>query len=345
MPRTRTQVAAVVVALAGVTAAVPAHASSRFDVHFIYELTTQKPDTPSGGHVQTVYNDPGEANGKPKAARRVEIVYPEGSVYDHSQLPGCKATDAELNQRGRDACPKDTQIGEGEAELITGFGPPVDPVQLDVSVFNTPNSHILLMTFKGTNTTAAVRREYDKGRLHWTDNPPSCVPPGQPPGCEPFGEFGVKRFEVWDPPPGYVVTKSTSRTPPTCPAVGYWIFTARFVFADGSSVTRPSKAPCEGARNQDLPPRKACVDKRRFTFKLHHFRRARVVDVVVYVNGRKTKHVHRKRIRRVTIGKLPKKKFRVKVVATQSTGSKTISVRTYRGCKKGPVRSHAVHGR
>ena len=40
------------------------------------------------------------------------------------------------------------------------------------------------------------------------------------------------------------------------------------------------------------PPRGArCVDRRRFTFRLHHARGARVVRVVVYVNGRLKKRV------------------------------------------------------
>jgi dienelactone hydrolase len=82
------------------------------------------------------------------------------------------------------------------------------------------------------------------------------------------------------------------------------------------------------------PPRGGCVDRRRFTFKLHHARRSRVVDVVVYVNGKRRLHRRGRDIRRVTLKRLPQKRFRVRIVATQSGGSKLISTRTYRGCRK-----------
>ena len=83
-----------------------------------------------------------------------------------------------------------------------------------------------------------------------------------------------------------------------------------------------------------LPPRRRCVDRRKFTFKLHHARRSRVVDVVVYVNGKRRLHRRGRNITRVTLKRLPKKRFKVRIVATQSRGSKLISTRTYRGCKK-----------
>jgi hypothetical protein len=83
-----------------------------------------------------------------------------------------------------------------------------------------------------------------------------------------------------------------------------------------------------------LPPSRGCVDRRKFSFTLHHYRRARVVRVEVFVNGkhRLTRRGHD--IKRVTIGRLPQKRFRVKVVSTQSTGSQLVSSRTYRGCTK-----------
>jgi hypothetical protein len=40
--------------------------------------------------------------------------------------------------------------------------------------------------------------------------------------------------------------------------------------------------------------------------------------------------------------RLPKGKFRVRIVATTNKGSRTISVRHYRGCRKGKPRTHVV---
>jgi hypothetical protein len=221
-------------------AAAPA---PRTDVSFLYAVTTRTPGAPAGAHVRMVYR--GRDGAQPQAARRVEITYPKRYRFDHTQLPMCRAADAELQAQGRDACPKNTQIGVGEAEVVSPYSD--QALTLDVSTFNAPRSDILLVTYPGTNEVAAVRREFDKGRRHWTDSPPSCVPPGTPPSCSPLGEVTVKRFEVWDPPPGYKVTKSTLIMPPKCPKSGTWFFRARFTFGDGSRLVRKSRAPCRRA--------------------------------------------------------------------------------------------------
>jgi hypothetical protein len=94
-----------------------------------------------------------------------------------------------------------------------------------------------------------------------------------------------------------------------------------------------------GAGGGSKAPRPRCVDRRNFTFRLHHAKHARVVKVDVYVNGKRRVHRHGRNITKVTLTRLPKKTFVVKVVATQNTGSQLISVRTYRGCKKSRPRT------
>ncbi len=83
-----------------------------------------------------------------------------------------------------------------------------------------------------------------------------------------------------------------------------------------------------------------CVDRRKFSFRLHHGPRARVVRVRVYVNGKRKLSRRGHDIRRVTLKRLPKGTFKVRIVATQSSGSKLISTRTYRGCKKSRPKTH-----
>ena len=92
-----------------------------------------------------------------------------------------------------------------------------------------------------------------------------------------------------------------------------------------------------------LPKRTACVDRRRFAFRLHHYRRARVVRVRVYVNGRRTLTRRGRDLKRVTIRRLPRRRFTVKIVSTQSTGSQLVSSRTYTGCTKGKPRTRRHH--
>ncbi len=95
-----------------------------------------------------------------------------------------------------------------------------------------------------------------------------------------------------------------------------------------------------GGCGSALPAARGCVDRRKFSFRLHHARRARVVDVRVYVNGKRRVHRRGHDIRRVTLRRLPKRRFRVRIVATQNRGSKLISTRTYRGCRKSRPHTH-----
>jgi hypothetical protein len=90
-------------------------------------------------------------------------------------------------------------------------------------------------------------------------------------------------------------------------------------------------------------PRPRCVDRRNFTFRLHHARHARVVRVDIFVNGKRKVHRRGRNIRKVTLRRLPKRTFVVKVVSTQNTGSQLISVRTYHGCTKSRPRTRARH--
>jgi hypothetical protein len=102
-------------------------------------------------------------------------------------------------------------------------------------------------------------------------------------------------------------------------------------------------AHCSGALASIPAAAKGCVDTRRFSFKLHHGRHARVVKVKVFVNGR-LKLVRRgHNIQRVTIPRLPQGTFKVRIVSTQSTGSTLTSTRTYHGCVKGHPTTRAHH--
>src|SRR4051794_2973452 len=105
-------------------------------------------------------------------------------------------------------------------------------------------------------------------------------------------------------------------------------------------------AKCPGAKAQlASPPRQRCVDTRKFGFKLHHAVGARVVKVIVYVNGKRRLSLKGRSLTRVTLRKLPRKRFVVKVVATQNTGSQLISTRVYHGCKKTRPHTRAHHHR
>jgi hypothetical protein len=94
-----------------------------------------------------------------------------------------------------------------------------------------------------------------------------------------------------------------------------------------------------------LPAAARCKDRRKFHFKLHHGPGARVVKVEVFVNGRRTLRRRGRSIGRVAVKRLPRGKFTLRIVATQSNGSKLISTRRYRGCHKSRPTTRADHHR
>jgi hypothetical protein len=92
-----------------------------------------------------------------------------------------------------------------------------------------------------------------------------------------------------------------------------------------------------------LPPSSRCADRRKFTFKLHHAPHARVTRVVIFVDGKRKLARHGRDLRRVTLKRLPRGRFEVKIVATQSSGSTLTSTRVYRGCRKSRPTTRAHH--
>jgi hypothetical protein len=105
-------------------------------------------------------------------------------------------------------------------------------------------------------------------------------------------------------------------------------------------------APAAATRGTSgTPGGAACVDRRGFRFAVHHGRGARVVDVRVFVNGKLRLHRRGRALQSVTLRRLPLGTFTVKVVSRWSTGARRVSVRVYRGCGKGPVRTRGARGR
>ena len=68
------------------------------------------------------------------------------------------------------------------------------------------------------------------------------------------------------------------------------------------------------------------------------------MKVAAYVNGKRVLLRKGHKITKIHLKRLPRKTFRVRIVATTNKGSRTISVRTYRGCKKGKPHTVVVRG-
>jgi hypothetical protein len=121
---------------------------------------------------------------------------------------------------------------------------------------------------------------------------------------------------------------------PTVPWQSYQTASGKVVYGGRALGASP--------RSARVAPR-GCLDKRGFTFRFHHSGRARVVRVVVLVNGKRRVVKRGHDIKRVTLGRLPKHNFTVRIVTTFSNGSKRASTRTYKGCTKSRPHTTRTH--
>ena len=121
-------------------------------------------------------------------------------------------------------------------------------------------------------------------------------------------------------------------------AVTYWGYRVLANVLDGTAALGPAPANPFG-----LPASGGCVDSRKFSFRLHSRRGSRIVRVEVFVNGRRILLRRGRDLRRVTLKRLPRRRFTVRIVATRRNGSQLTSTRTYRGCTKGRPRTRRHH--
>jgi uncharacterized protein len=105
----------------------------------------------------------------------------------------------------------------------------------------------------------------------------------------------------------------------------------------------PSQGTCTKSEIANGGPTHGCIDRRKFSFKLHARRGDRVTRVRVYVNGKRVLSRRGRNLKSVTLTKLPLGKFTVKILTNTAKHHSTKSVRTYKGCKKS--RPHVTHGR
>ncbi|MEA2375420.1 MAG: carboxypeptidase, partial [Thermoleophilaceae bacterium] len=137
----------------------------------------------------------------------------------------------------------------------------------------------------------------------------------------------------------------TERWTLTCEdPISHKVITSRKIVLDrGQTLTQnlcgatPAKVKSSG-----------CVDKRKLKLHVDRPHRGRLVHVFAYVNGKRVARLSGKRARRgdLSLKRLKPKRgtYVVTVVSYLSTGSVTISKRTYRGCKKSAPHTVIKHG-
>jgi hypothetical protein len=228
--------AAVAMASAGVAAGTT---GKRAD--FALGFSTKGRGARSALVLHVVYKSPGDPNGKPSPIRKVAVAAPLGTRFHTGAVPKCTASDDQLKAQGSGACPPESRVGTGKLTADTGFGPPIDPVAGDLTLFNSGTEIVEVVTAPGTDRVTGIDRLRIAGST-LTGHPPMA------PGGPPDGETAVRQIDFTiDRKTGYVTT------PRSCPRSRRWIATGTFGFKDGSEETLNSTAGCKRPKPKAKP--------------------------------------------------------------------------------------------
>jgi hypothetical protein len=230
-------------------------------------FTTQTPGAATG--ILTTENFPDGPDGKVKSHRATRIEYPPGTTFSLQAADNCQASAQELKAQGLSACPADSKVGDGTADIeATGAAPKAGLLKSDITVFNTshpkddPSLEGVMIVFHSAGQVTTVVLSEIKGNIQTEKTEPQCVPPGQPPECQ-FGEFSPKHVQVNVPAKSRAVggvTYNGATTPATCPASGHWTIRHTHTYSDGTTDTFVNDLPCTAAAPRPL--KAAVVPKR-----------------------------------------------------------------------------------
>jgi hypothetical protein len=277
-----------------VAASSSASATTGKRADFDLGFDTGKPGIRAALVLHVVYKAADDPDAKPSPIRKVVIAAPQGTRFDTKAVPSCKASDDELMAQGSGACPAESRIGAGKLTADSGFGPPADPVHADLTLFNTGDAVLEVVTAEGTD------RVLGTDRLHIDGSTLTGAPPVTP-GGPPDGETAVRQIDFTiDAKTGFVTT------PATC--AGQWISTGTFGFKDGAEETLQSSVPCDRAAATPPPaPRLALSPTRvrighptRFTARIAGAGAACTRGVRVRVGGKRVR-TGRKGVARLTV--------------------------------------------
>ena len=257
--------------VAGALGAGPgeAAAGSTERADFDLALTSRTPGTATGMLLHIRYKARGgDPNAKPSPIREGTIEAPVGTVVHLDRVPVCRATDEEFRTRGRGACARESMVGQGDLSVITGFGPPADPVLTDAWIFNTGPGKGLVEVVQQKDQDRTLGFDRPDVREHrFILHPPST------PGGPPDGQSAVRDIDFVFDDPTYITT------PSSCPSDGIWRSRATFKFADGVSTTVTSTTPCARGTGTDGPTARRRLARMRLRVaprRVRAGRRARV---------------------------------------------------------------------
>ena len=203
-------------------------------------LTSSRPNTATGAILDLIRpNGPG---GKPKPEATGIFQLPKGTRISTTAVPACTKDDTTLQLEGESACPS-SHVGEGLATLITGVGPPVDPLTIDDHWYYAPGQIVALYTYHGTTEPVLkVGRVRIRGA---TFIAPLDLPPGYPPGTKTVPKESDVTLDRYVGPRGSFIT-----TPATCPASGRWVSRVTLIYDDHTTDSATDSMRCYGGQSK-----------------------------------------------------------------------------------------------
>jgi hypothetical protein len=320
----RLSLPALALVLAGAASPALAHDGTRQIVASSFD--ERRPGTGTGSRLAIDYVNPDDPSAKAPAVQKVVIDFAEGATIDTSVPERCGASNGELTTQGPAACPPGSIVGGGEIDLDSGIPGPGRILQNDVTLINNQDELIILLESKSDPSSRVVARSVVKGGTITSEVSP--VPGGPPDG---FTAIKRVRLSLDRRSAGQGAgRKSYVTTPPSCPATGSWTNTVTFTYRDGVTQTARNSSPCIPASGG------TCMRPSSIGFRLKRRDLGRVVRVEAFVNGRRALRRAGRDLRRIRLRGLRRAgTLSLRIVTTRSSGTKVISTRTWRGCRKG----------
>src|SRR3954447_4832908 len=138
---------------AALALAAPTSALAADRVDYSVAFAQRAPNAPTALTLHIRYKAPGDPEAKPPPVQHIVLELPSGTQLVDGVR--CEASDADLQTRGRAACPDQSRVGTGAVTVMTGFAP-LDPFPTDATLFRGPAELIELVSRRGGDQTIAI---------------------------------------------------------------------------------------------------------------------------------------------------------------------------------------------
>ena len=282
-----------------------------------------RPGMPANSTIDITWSNPEDPGAKPPSVAKMVFRFAPGTRFDTTVPVHCKASNAELMARGKEACPEGSRIAAGE--LLTDNGSPlgVPPREThnEYTSFSNGDELIGLAESDQPPTRVVGRSRLEDGVI--TGEVP-FVPGGPPDNALAFKRFRLSGLPIPGRPGAYLTT------PPECPAEGHWLNVLEFTYRDGVTERIESPTPCDpgAAPVASAPLRLRGVPRRDCVRRSFHVRVAGgTAPVTLRLDGRRLRRALRTPARvRVAVARLRPGRHVIRVRAGKTTRKAVFTV-------------------